>query len=63
MVLEFSSKHTLGLFLDLHGHSRKKNIFIYGCHDLINPYASREFPFLLSKLNKHFSFSDCNFSV
>ena len=21
------------MFVDFHGHSRKKNVFIYGCHD------------------------------
>lgn len=25
------------LFCDLHGHSMKKNIFVYGCHDRVNP--------------------------
>jgi hypothetical protein len=25
------------MFCDLHGHSMKKNAFIYGCHDSQNP--------------------------
>jgi hypothetical protein len=29
------------MFLDLHGHSTKKSVFAYGCHDLKNPVASR----------------------
>jgi hypothetical protein len=49
--------------MDMHGHSRKKNIFIYGCHDPNNPLSSKEFPFILSKINPHFSFRDCNFAV
>lgn len=29
------------MFLDLHGHSTKKNVFAYGCHDVKNPVSSR----------------------
>ena len=60
-ITEFAAKTKIVLFCDLHGHSRKKNIFMYGCHDREQPYASRELPFLLSRLNSAFSFQDCNF--
>lgn len=33
MIYNFASDTKLALFCDLHGHSVKKNIFIYGCHD------------------------------
>lgn len=33
LILEFSSKYQTSVYLDLHGHSRKKNVFLYGCHD------------------------------
>lgn len=33
MIYNFASSTKLSLFCDLHGHSMKKNIFIYGCHD------------------------------
>ena len=26
-------EHGVALFVDIHGHSRKKNIFMYGCTD------------------------------
>jgi len=39
------------MFIDLHAHSKKKNVFAYGCHDISNPYSTREFPYLLSKLS------------
>lgn len=39
----------IAMFIDLHGHSKKKSVFAYGCHDIKNPISSREFPFLLSK--------------
>lgn len=51
------------MFCDLHGHSKKKNIFIYGCHDNSQPYAAREFPYIISKIFSPFSYKDCNFVV
>lgn len=40
------------LFCDFHGHSRKQNVFIYGCDSMDNPLTrlkSRVFPKMLSK--------------
>ena len=48
-ILKYEGR--IEMFLDLHGHSTKKNVFAYGCHDIKNPIASREFPYLLSKLS------------
>jgi len=31
MIYEFGRRQQLELICDLHGHSRKKNIFMYGC--------------------------------
>jgi cytosolic carboxypeptidase protein 2/3 len=31
MIFSFQQTNNLVLFCDLHGHSAKKNIFIYGC--------------------------------
>lgn len=51
------------MFIDLHAHSKKKNVFAYGCHDTSNPFATREFPYLLSKLSQNdFLFSECRFA-
>ena len=51
------------MFIDLHAHSKKKSVFAYGCHDISDPFSTREFPFLLSKLSeKDFVFSECRFS-
>ncbi|OQR98128.1 amino-acid acetyltransferase [Thraustotheca clavata] len=61
------------LFCDFHGHSRKKNMFTYGC----KPYYSwcrledakvRLFPYILCKTSSaqeggYFSFLDCTFNV
>jgi hypothetical protein len=33
MIMSFARDQNLVLFMDFHGHSKKKNMFIYGCHD------------------------------
>jgi len=50
------------LFCDFHGHSRKKNIFIYGCN-VDNKHKERVFPLILSQKYKGFSYEDCSFKV
>ena len=37
------------LFVDLHAHSKKRGVFMYGCQNRISPYLSRHFPYLLWK--------------
>lgn len=40
------------VYCDLHGHSKKQNVFIYGCDVMDNPLTrlkSRVFPKMLSK--------------
>ena len=60
-ILKYEGR--IEMFLDIHGHSKKKNVFAYGCHDFREPYASREFPYLLSKNSeKDFLFSQCRFT-
>ncbi|XP_074049739.1 cytosolic carboxypeptidase 3 isoform X7 [Macrotis lagotis] len=56
------------LYCDLHGHSRKENIFMYGCEDSDEEKelcsGQRVFPFMLSKnCPNKFSFSACKFDV
>ena len=52
------------LVCDLHGHSRKKNIFMYGCSGKVNDrLKERIFPSLLEKNSDIFSFSDWSFAV
>lgn len=53
----------LVLFCDLHGHSRKQNVFMYGCNRHNNPQACRVLPYMLSKLNPYFSFEDSKFGI
>lgn len=60
---EFQKEREVTLFCDLHGHSRRKNIFMYGNNMPNDPSASRIFPFIMSKLVDYFSFQYSRFSV
>lgn len=57
------------LFSDFHGHTRKRNVFMYGCvspQTEINQHKNnnliRIVPYLLDQKNKLFSFPDCKFA-
>lgn len=56
MILNLNNERGMVFFCDLHGHSRKKDIFMYGCHDQNEPEKTRIFPLLLSKVCPFFSF-------
>jgi hypothetical protein len=56
------------MFCDMHGHSRKRNVFMYGCvcpeNDISqhrNNNLIKLIPYMLSQRNKLFSFPDCKF--
>lgn len=56
------------LFCDLHGHSRKKNSFIYGCNRAadggFNSWTKvRLFPRILASINPAFDLTSCKFKV
>jgi hypothetical protein len=63
MVKAFSKERELALFCDFHGHSRRKNIFMYGNNFTEKPDATRVFPFILSKICDFFSFEYSRFSM
>ena len=60
---DFHKEREITLFCDLHGHSRRKNIFMYGNSIPEDPSLTRIFPFIMSKLWDYFSFKDSRFSV
>lgn len=72
-ILSMKTTRPVSLYVDIHGHSRKKNIFLYGCKpfDATNRTEAarlRLFPHLLGKTSSalrggFYSFSDCTFSV
>ena len=55
------------VYIDLHGHSRKHNVFMYGCDDKRRPKPQvRTFPRFLSLHavgKKYVSYGDCSFHV
>ncbi|TYZ63720.1 hypothetical protein PybrP1_003689 [[Pythium] brassicae (nom. inval.)] len=74
-LLSMQATRPLQLYCDLHGHSRKKNVFLYGCRPLAPGAAPRAeaarlrlFPHLLAKVSSaqrggFYSYADCTFSV
>ena len=60
---EFKQEREVVLFWDLHGHSRNKNIFMYGNTMTNNPTSTRIFPYVMSKLWDFFSFNWSRFSI
>ena len=64
MIRKTQEERDVMLFVDFHGHSRKKNIFMYG-NSAKNDTKFREriFPFMLEKQAEVFSYTDCAFSV
>lgn len=63
LIKSFSREREVSLICDLHGHSRRKNIFMYGCEDPDYPELTREFPYVLSKLSSYFSFKSSSFRM
>lgn len=51
------------MFIDLHGHTQKKNFFAYGCNDKQEPHRCRLFPYIVSKITENFAFKFCNFHI
>lgn len=66
MLQILQTNKNLLLFVDLHGHFEKKNIFMFGCNNDLNPNLQMQeciFPYLLSQKDENFSFSSCSFKV
>jgi len=65
MIKKFQEDRDIFLFCDFHGHSRRKNVFMYGCSSNKIGDFNREkiFPKLLSMNSKIFSFPNCCFDI
>lgn len=63
MIRSFAKEREIVMFCDLHGHSRRKNIFMYGNNIKEAPHTTRIFPYILSKLLDFFSFEQSRFSL
>ena len=62
-IKALQKERPIELICDLHGHSRRHNIFMYGCDIPGKPAATRAFPFIVSKLSTHFSYRFCSFRM
>lgn len=55
------------LYCDFHGHSKKRNVFLYGCtnrdDDPSQRLLPRVFPRILARVSPYVSFTDCAFGV
>jgi hypothetical protein len=67
-IAEFKKEREITLFCDIHGHSNKKNAFIYGCNTAADGgFCSwtkvRLLPRIFAKHSVMFSINDCCFRV
>ena len=54
------------MYLDFHGHSRKKNVFMFGPdYNITQPdyYKCRVFPKLLSNITNIFRYYSCSYDI
>ncbi|KAM9302117.1 cytosolic carboxypeptidase 2 [Gastrophryne carolinensis] len=67
MVKRLLDEREVFLYCDFHGHSRKNNVFMYGCNNKGHPESKlheRVFPLMLSKnAPDKFFFKGCKFKV
>ncbi|XP_072278006.1 cytosolic carboxypeptidase 2 [Pyxicephalus adspersus] len=67
MIKRLVEEREVLLYCDLHGHSRKNNVFMYGCNNKGHPESrlhERVFPLMLSKnAPDKFFFKGCKFKV
>ena len=59
----FAKEKNIELICDMHGHSRRKNIFAYGCNLPEQPEVTRAFPYILSKISEVFAYNYCSFKM
>jgi murein tripeptide amidase MpaA len=63
LVKEFAGERKLEIICDLHGHSKHKNVFMYGCNLTGSPETTRALPFILSRISPWFCYESCRFKV
>lgn len=66
LVWKIQETHDIEVFLDFHGHSRRKNMFFFGPnYNLTQPeyYKSRIIPKYLANLTNVFRYFGCNYTI
>jgi len=62
-IKKFTKKNNLLFYCDLHGHSKSKDVFMYGNTSEANPNEYRVFPYLMGKICDYFSYKSSKFAV
>ncbi|KAL4482478.1 hypothetical protein ABPG72_001454 [Tetrahymena utriculariae] len=55
--------YEIDYFIDLHGHSKKLNSFVYACKVESDQYACCLFPMMLSRINSILHYPSCTFGL
>ena len=67
VLADFQRDRNVVLYCDLHGHSKKLNTFLYGCHNLDHPtlrFTERVFPRIICHNDPgRFCFGDCKYGI
>ena len=63
LIKTFCKERQVDLICDFHGHSKKKNIFMYGCNIPESPEVTRCIPFIISKSSPYFYYPYCSFRM
>lgn len=62
-IKSFAKERAIELICDMHGHSRQKSIFSYGCSIPETPEVTRTYPYILSKISEYFHYPYCSFKM
>ena len=66
LVQMIAEEREVLMYCDMHGHSVKKDVFMYGCCNREKPKENlfiRIFPYMLSRRNKMFAYKQCSFKM
>jgi cytosolic carboxypeptidase protein 2/3 len=63
LVKKVKEERDLFMYIDFHGHNRKKNIFLYGCPATDGSRKEIMFPLIMNKNCDVFSIKDCSWAV
>jgi hypothetical protein len=70
LIQAFSEEREVIFYCDMHGHSMKRNVFMYACYSKSQEIESKQanvliklIPFLFSERNKLFSFKESRFRL
>lgn len=65
MIKKTLESREIFFYCDFHGHSRARNMFMYGCNNTIKDRKLKEriFPYIFSQHSENFSFENCSFAI